>query len=298
MISVEGTPGSGSGVDMSSKTVVVTGASSGIGLETAVSLAQNGARVLITARDPGRGRTALETVRRRTGGECDLVIFDLGSMASVRKGAAEILDKTDRIDVLVNNAGLVLSTRTETPDGLEATFETNHLGPFLLTRLLTQRLLDSAPSRIVNVASTAHTSARQGLEFDDLQSEKSYRPMKVYGKSKLANIYFTTELARRLSGSGVTANCLHPGLVKTGYGRDGDTSGLLAVGIRIAVLFMISPAEGARTSVYLASSPEVEGVTGRYFMKCKARTPSRAARDSDAARRLWEISEELISVAD
>jgi retinol dehydrogenase 12 len=297
LISEEGAEDAASGVDMTGKTVVVTGASSGIGLETAVALAARGARVLITARDAGRGQAALDTIRKSSGGDCDLVLFDLMSMSSVRRGAAEILAQTDRIDVLVNNAGLVLSTRTETPDGFEATFAINHLGPFLLTQLLTDRIVASSPSRIVNVASTAHTSAKRGLDFDDLQSEKGYRAMKVYGESKLANIYFTTELARRLQGRGVTANCLHPGLVKTGYGRDGDTKGYLALGIRLAVLFMITPEQGAATSVYLASSPEVEGVTGKYFVKCKQRTPSPSARDAEAARRLWDVSEELVSAA-
>jgi NAD(P)-dependent dehydrogenase (short-subunit alcohol dehydrogenase family) len=282
---------------MAGKTVVVTGASSGIGLETAVALAGAGARVIVTARDAGRGQSALEQIRERSGGNCELVLFDLARMSSVRAGAAELLEKADRIDVLVNNAGLVLSSRTETEDGFEATLAINHLGPFLLTSLFLDRIVASAPSRIVNVSSTAHSSARSGLDFDDLQSTKGYRPMKVYGESKLANIYFTTELARRLDGKGVTANCLHPGLVRTGYGRDGDTSGILALGIRLAVPFMITPPQGAFTSVYLASSPEVAGVTGKYFVKCKERTPSRAARDSDAARRLWEASEALVSKA-
>jgi NAD(P)-dependent dehydrogenase (short-subunit alcohol dehydrogenase family) len=282
---------------MAGKTVVVTGASSGIGLETAVALARAEAKVIVTARDAGRGKAALEQIRERSGGDCDLVLFDLASMSSVRGGAAELLEMADRIDVLVNNAGLVLSSRTVTEDGFEATLAINHLGPFLLTSLLLDRIVASAPSRIVNVSSTAHSSARSGLDFDDLQSTKGYRPMKVYGESKLANIYFTTEVARRLDGKGVTANCLHPGLVRTGYGRDGDTSGILALGIRLAVPFMITPPQGAFTSVYLASSPEVAGVTGKYFVKCKERMPSRAARDSDAARRLWEASEALVSKA-
>ncbi len=283
--------------EVADKTVIVTGASSGIGLETAVVLAAAGARVIVTARDAGRGQAALEQIRERSGGSCELVLFDLASMASVRAGAAELLKKTDKIDVLVNNAGLVLSSRIETEDGFESTFAINHLGPFLLTSLLLDRIVASAPSRIVNVSSTAHSSARNGLDFDDLQSNKGYRPMKVYGKSKLANIYFTTELARRFEGKGVTANCLHPGLVRTGYGRDGDTSGILALGIRLAVPFMITPEQGAFTSVYLASSPEAADVTGKYFVKCKEKTPSRAARNYDAARRLWEASDALVSKA-
>jgi NAD(P)-dependent dehydrogenase (short-subunit alcohol dehydrogenase family) len=283
--------------DMTGKTVVVTGGSSGIGLETAVALAQKGAKVVITARDPDKGRAATETIRQRSGGQCDLVLFDLSLMSSVRSGAAELLRTTDRIDVLVNNAGLVLSSRVETPDGFESTLAINHLGPFLLTNLLLDRLVSSAPARIVNVSSTAHSSAKRGLDFDDLQSRNGYRAMKVYGETKLANIYFTTELARRMESKGVTANSLHPGLVRTGYGRDGDTSGVLAFGIRLAVPFMITPPQGALTSVYLASSPEVEGVTGKYFVKCKEHSTSRAAGDADAARRLWDESEKLVSKA-
>ncbi len=284
--------------DMSGKTVVVTGGNSGIGLETAVELARAGARTVITARDPGRGEAALAEVRRRAGrDDASLVVFDLASLASVRQGAAELLERCDRIDVLVNNAGLVLSKRQETEDGFEATFAINHLGPFLLTRLLTERITKSSPARIVNVASTAHQGARRGLDFDDLHARRAYRGMQAYSRSKLANIYFTTELARRLAGTGVTANCLHPGTVATGYGRDGDATGVLAFGVRVIKPFVLTAAQGARTSVYLASSPEVRAVTGEYFVKCKVRRPSKAARDVEAARRLWEVSEQLVGLA-
>jgi NAD(P)-dependent dehydrogenase (short-subunit alcohol dehydrogenase family) len=224
-----------------------------------------------------------------------LVVFDLESLASTREGAAQLLDRCARIDVLVNNAGLVLSQRRETPDGLEATFAINHLGPFRLTTLVLDRIRASAPARIVNVASTAHRSARRGLDFDDLQSRRGYRGMAAYARSKLANIYFTTELARRLAGTGVTANCLHPGTVATGFARDGDGRGFLAFGVRVIKPFILTPEQGARTSVYLASSPEVADVTGRYFIKCKLRSPSKVARDEDAARRLWEVSEALVA---
>jgi NAD(P)-dependent dehydrogenase (short-subunit alcohol dehydrogenase family) len=173
------------------------------------------------------------------------------------------------------------------------TFAVNHLGPFLLTSLQLDRIKASSPARIVNVASTAHKGARRGLDFDDLQSEHGYRGMPVYSKSKLANIYFTTELARR--GTGVTANCLHPGTVATGYGRDGDTTGLLAVGLKIAKPFLLTPERGARTSVYLASSPEVSGVTGQYFARCRPGRLSAAAGDAQAAAQLWEASEKLIA---
>ena len=204
--------------DMTGKTVVVTGGNSGIGLETAVVLARAGAKVVITARDQGRGEAAVADIERRGGAkDVDLVTFDLARLGSVRSGAAELMARCPRLDVLVNNAGIVLSDRRESPDGYEATFATNHLGPFLLTELLTDRLRESAPARVVTVASTAHNSARNGLDFDDLQSTGHYRGMQVYGASKLANILFTTELARRLKGCGVTANCLHPGTVATGF---------------------------------------------------------------------------------
>jgi len=282
--------------DMTGKTVVITGANSGIGLETAVALARAGAKTVITARDRTRGETAVTDIRARSGrDDVELVHFDLGSIASVRQGAADILARYDHIDVLVNNAGVVLSDRRETEDGFEATFAVNHLGPFVLTELLLERIKSSAPARIVNVASTAHKGARKGLDFDDLQSTHSYGGMQVYSKSKLANIYFTTELARRLEGTGVTVNCLHPGTVATGYGRDGDASGVLAFGLKVIKPFILSAAQGARTSVYLASSPDVAGVTGQYFVKCKARKPSAAARDDEAAVRLWKTSEELVA---
>jgi NAD(P)-dependent dehydrogenase (short-subunit alcohol dehydrogenase family) len=221
----------------------------------------------------------------------------LADLASVRRGAAEILESTPRLDVLVNNAGLVLSERSETVDGYEATFATNHLGPFLLTNLLLERITASGPARVVNVASTAHNAARKGMPFDDLQTTTHYRGMRVYGESKLANMLFTIELARRLQDSGVTANSLHPGTVRSGYGGGGDARGFLAFGIKIASPFFLSSAKGARTSVYLASSPEVEGVSGQYFVKCKPRKPRRWAEDPDAAQRLWRVSEELVGLA-
>jgi NAD(P)-dependent dehydrogenase (short-subunit alcohol dehydrogenase family) len=282
--------------DMTGKTVVITGGNSGIGLETAVALAKAGAKTVITARDRARGEAAVADIRARSGhDDVDLVVFDLGNIASIREGAAAILQKCARIDVLVNNAGLVLSDRRETTDGFEATFGINHLGHFALTELLLERIKESAPARIVNVASTAHKGARKGLDFDDLQSTRSYGGMQVYSKSKLANIYFTNELARQLEGTGVTVNSLHPGTVATGYARDGDASGVLAFGVKVIKPFILSAEQGARTSVYLASSPEVAGVTGQYFVKCRARKPSAVARDDEAARRLWKRSEELLA---
>ena len=283
--------------DMTGQTVVVTGGNSGIGFETAAALAAMGARVLVTARNADRGRAAVAGIADRTpGAQVQLVVFDLADLSSVRRGAAEILEQAPRLDVLVNNAGLVLSERRVTVDGYEATFATNHLGPFLLTNLLLDRMRASAPARIVNVASTAHNSARKGMPFDDLQSEGRYRAMRVYGQSKLANILFTNELARRLEGTGVTANSLHPGTVRTGYGADGDARGFLSFGLKVSGPFFLSPAKGARTSVYLASSPEVDGISGQYLVKCKPRTPRTWARDPDAAQRLWRVSEELVGL--
>ncbi len=282
--------------EMQGKTVIITGGNSGIGLETAVGLARMGARTLITARDPGRASAAVADIRSRSGSsDVDAAIFDLGSLASTRKGADELLERCERIDVLVNNAGVVLSDRRETEDGLEMTFAVNHLGPFLLTQMLLDRIKQSAPARIVNVSSTAHRTARKGLDFDDLQSRNGYRGMQVYGETKLANILFTIELARRLEGTGVTVNALHPGTVATGYGRDGDTNGLLAFGVKIITPFILTAEKGARTSIYLASSPEVEGVTGQYFVRCKPSSTTAAARDADAARRLWDESERLVA---
>jgi len=240
------------------KTVVITGGNSGIGFETAVALAQAGATTVITARDAGRGQAAVDAIRHRSGrADVSLVVFDLASLASVEAGAGAILERCPRIDVLINNAGVILAERRLTDDGFEATFAINHLGHFFLSQLLLDRITAGAPARIINVSSIAHRSAR--LDFDDLQSSRGYNGMSVYGRSKLANIYFTTELARRLAGTGVTVNCLHPGVVRTGWGGDGDLRGVLALGVAIGHPFMLTPKRGARTSVYLASSPDVAG---------------------------------------
>jgi NAD(P)-dependent dehydrogenase (short-subunit alcohol dehydrogenase family) len=278
--------------------MIVTGGNSGIGKAAAVALARAGARVVITARSADRGAKAVADISAASGSSSvELSVFDLGDLSSVRVGAAELLERCPRIDVLLNNAGLILSERALSADGYEATFAINHLGPFLLTDLLRPRLVASAPARIVNVASTAHTFARRGMVFDDLMAEQSYRQMEVYGRSKLANILFTTELAERLAGTGVTVNCLHPGSVATGYARDGDATGFLAWGVKVIAPFSLTPEQGARTSVYLCSSPDVEGVTGRYFAKCREKTPSANARDRAAAAQLWEISERLVEQA-
>jgi len=282
---------------MQGKTVVITGGNAGIGKEAAVGLATLGARVIITSRNEQRGRAAWKEIVERSGNsDVEVMALDLASFRSIRTFAAEVIDSVDHLDVLVDNAGLILRNRTLTEDGFEATFGINHLGHFLLTDLLLDRLKASAPSRVVVVASSAHESAKQGLDFDDLQSERSYRWAKVYGKSKLANIYFARVLAHRLEGTGVTSNSLHPGFVRSEFGRGGDLGALYGFGMKyLAAPFAISPAKGALTTIYLASSPEVEGATAGYYDKCKPATPTQVAQDDDAARRLWDASEQLVA---
>ena len=282
---------------MAGKNVVITGGNTGIGKEAAVGLAGLGAHVVITSRNEERGRAARDEIVERSGNQAvEVMPLDLASFRSIRSFAADVLDRFDRLDVLVNNAGLTLQRRRETEDGFEETFGVNHLGHFLLTDLLVERLRATAPARVVVVSSNAHKSARRGLDFDDLQGERRYRWMDAYNKSKLANLYFTRELARRLDGTDVTVNALHPGFVRSDFGRDGDLGGIYGWGIKyLASPFAISPERGARTTIYLASSPEVDGVTGGYFYKCKPATPSTVAQDDAAARRLWDVSDELVA---
>jgi NAD(P)-dependent dehydrogenase (short-subunit alcohol dehydrogenase family) len=281
--------------DLTGQVIAITGANAGIGKETAVGLARMRATVVMTARDPERGSAALAEVRERTGSDrVELLALDLADLASVRACATELLVRYDRLDVLVDNAGLVMSKRTETANGFETTFGVNHLGHFELTNLLLERLRASAPSRVIVLASDAHKFAFGGLKFDDLQTHRHYRGFLAYSRSKLANVLFTRELARRMNGTGVTVNAVHPGYVDSRFGKDGDTrlDSLMGIG---AKLFAISPEEGARTSIYLASSPDVEGATGTYWYKCTPAKMSKAARDDAAARRLWDESEALIA---
>ncbi|MEX2255256.1 MAG: SDR family oxidoreductase [Acidimicrobiia bacterium] len=281
---------------MTDRSVLITGANTGIGKATAVGLARDGMQVVITSRDRARGNAAVEEIRAESGSDrVEVMELDLADLASVRTFADAYLASHDRLDVLVNNAGVVQGSRTQTRDGFETTFGVNHLGPFLLTQLLLDRIRESAPSRIVVVSSHAHKSARQGLDFDDLQSERKYSSFGVYGKSKLANIYFTRELARRLEGAGVTANAAHPGFVASRFGRDGDGGRLGEIAMTLGQPFALSPEKGARTSIYLAKSPDVADITGGYFYKSKPSQPSKVALDGEAARRLWAVSEELVS---
>ena len=271
---------------------VVTGATSGIGRAAATALAKLGATVVMVGRDRGRTEAAAAQIAAVTASPPRTEIADLASLEQVR-GLAGRLAALERIDVLINNAGLVLGERRLTPDGLEHVFALNHLAPFLLTNLLLPTLTASAPARVITVTSDAHSAAR--LDLRDPNLEHGWDSWRSYANSKLANILFTRELARRLDGTGVTANCAHPGVVRTGFGR--ESRPLLKLGITIARPFMLSPERGADTIVYLASSPEVAGQTGGYYVKRQRREPSAAARDDTAARQLWELSEKMTGLA-
>jgi NAD(P)-dependent dehydrogenase (short-subunit alcohol dehydrogenase family) len=282
--------------DIRGKRVLITGGNAGIGRATAAALLSHGARVTITARDARKGEQAVEALRGQAGVEPDQLEWrhlDFASASSVGAFAREFEAAYERLDVLVHNAGLVLSERRLTQDGLEMTFGVNHLGPFLLTRALQGLLLRSAPARVIVVASEAHRMARGGLDFDDLQGERRYEGVPAYGASKLANILFTRELARRIEGSGVTVNCLHPGVVATDFTRDGDAGGAWGFFFKWFRPFLKSPEQGARTSVHLATAPELCEVSGGYFKGCKSARPSKAAESSEQARRLWDVSERL-----
>jgi len=285
-------------MSMQGKVVMVTGANAGIGFETAVAVAAQGATTVLACRNRARAEAAAKEVVSRTWNDDVAVVdLDLADLSSVRRAAGDVGERWDRLDVLVNNAGGTWSVRQATAQGFEYTFGVNHLGPFYLTNLLLDRLRASAPARIVNVSSTGHHFARKGMRFDDLQSERHYDGFEAYCRTKLANVLFTLELARRLGGTDVTANAVHPGPVRSRFGMDGDLAGWSGVGIRLARPFEISPARGARTSVFLATSPEMAGRTGGYWVRCKPGHLSRHARDEASAARLWEESERLLAGA-
>lgn len=278
---------------------MITGGNSGIGKHTAVGLMKQGYRVAITSRDPQRGSAAKAEIERLAGsGEVDCLRLDLSSFASIHNCAEEILERYDWLDILVNNAGLILSDRRETAEGFETTFGVNHLGHFLLTSLLVNRLASSSPARIVNVSSEAHRGARRGLDFDDLQMTKSYSGFGAYCASKLANIYFTRELARRYGERGIHAFAVHPGAVRSGFGRDGDIGGFTNILFALARPFMINEIKGARTSLHVATAPLSELESGGYYAKSRPGKTTDVAKDDDAARRLWEVSERLIESAE
>lgn len=277
---------------MEGKLCVITGATSGIGLITAERLAAMGARLVLVGRDRARGEAALARIKALAPrAEVSMHYADLARLDALRTLAAG-LAALSRIDVLINNAGAMFAARELTPDGLERTFALNHLAYFVVTQGLAERLAATRGARIVNTASDAHRGAT--LELDDLQSVRGYGPMQAYGRSKLCNILFTRELARRLQGTGVTANSLHPGFVAT---RFGDQSGGLISGVFwLAKFFAISPAEGAKTIVHLAASPDLEGVSGKYFYRCRETSPTPAAQDDRAGLALWERSAQVAGV--
>jgi NAD(P)-dependent dehydrogenase (short-subunit alcohol dehydrogenase family) len=280
--------------DMHGKVCLVTGATSGIGLVTARELAARGARVVLVGRDAARCEAAVAQIREQTGNpEVEALLADLSSRQQVRDLAGRFREKHARLDVLVNNAGGIWMKRQLTADGLEMTVAVNHLAYFLLTHLLLDPLRAGAPSRVVNVSSRAHERAT--LDFDDLMGERSYGGWRQYCRSKLMNLLFTYELARRLGGTGVTANALHPGFVATRFASaNGWKGGLIRLAAR---LFAIGPEKGARTVVYLASSPEVAGVSGRYFVRERAVPSSPASLDEAAQQRLWQLSLELAGLS-
>lgn len=276
---------------MHGKICLVTGATSGIGKATAQALAQMGATVVMVGRNATKTTQLVEEIRAASGNpNVDSLLADLSSQQDIRRLAAEFWTQYSHLHVLLNNAGATFTTRQLSVDGIEMTFALNHLAYFLLTNLLLDILKASAPARIINVSSDAHSGGK--IDFDNLQGERSYSGFGPYGNSKLANILFTTELARRLQGTGVTVNALHPGLTSTGFGR--NNPGLL-MKIMGAVIPLIarSPEKGAETSIYLASSPEVQSITGKYFVKRKVTQPAPQAADQAVARKLWDASAEM-----
>jgi NAD(P)-dependent dehydrogenase (short-subunit alcohol dehydrogenase family) len=281
------------------KVAVITGSNTGIGKETAVGLADMGATTVLACRNVTKAAEAQAEVKERTGNDdVHVVALDLSDLASIHRAADEVLERWDRLDVLVNNAGGIWTERLETKQGFEQTIGVNHLGPFLFTNLLLDRLKASAPARIVNLSSVGHHMARRGMRFDNLQSTRRYAAMEAYGRSKLANILFTRELAKRLEGTGVTVNACHPGPVRSGFGMDGDMKGIMGLGNKMIRPFEISAASGAKTSIYLSASVDVEGKTGEYYVRCKRGHMSKKAHSDDEARKLWEVSEQLIAEAD
>ena len=281
--------------NIAGKQVLVTGGNSGIGKATAEELARRGAQVMITARDATKGQAAAADIHRSTGVEVEIGDLDLSRLESVREFADTYVDEHDRLDILINNAGAMAGARQETPDGFEWTFGVNHLGPFLLTNLLTDLLVTSSPARIINVSSGAHRSAKNGLDFQDLQMTQGYASSKAYSASKLANILFTVELDRRLRPSGVTVNALHPGVVATSFGTGQEGPKWMGVLMTLGKYVFRKPSRGAETSVFLASTDSDSLDGGIYWSDCEPEEPIAAATDSSDAAELWTLSEKLVS---
>lgn len=276
--------------DLKGKTVLVTGATAGIGRETALGVAKLGAHVVIVGRNAEKTKRVVDELKAASGNQqIDFLLADLSLLAEVRKLAEAFIKRFGTLHVLINNVGAINLKREVTKEGHELTFAMNHLGLFLLSELLTPALQKGAPARIINLSSDAHRAG--GINFDDLQSERGYSSFRVYSNSKLMNLLFTKELSRRLADQKITVNAVHPGMVASDFMSKPGIMGKIANAF--VSIFGISPEAGARTSIFLASSPEVEGVTGKYFVKSKARTPSKAAQNDESARRLWEVSEKL-----
>ena len=277
-------------VNMAEKVCLVTGGNSGIGKSVALGLAKMGATVVVVSRNKEKGETAVtDTVEKSGNKNVELIQADMSSQNSIHQLVNEFRARHEKLHLLINNAGVYLTKRSETEDGLESTFAVNHLGPFLLTSLLVDILKASAPSRIVNVTSDAHKGAR--VNFDDLQGEKRFSGWQAYGQSKLAMILYTHGLAKKLEGTGVTVNSAHPGVVRTNFAK--NNGGLVMLGFRFLGMFFISPESAAKRILYVATSPDLEGVTGKYFTKMHEVKSSQESYDDDSARRLWQISEQL-----
>lgn len=279
---------------MAGKTVLITGGTGGIGKATALALAARGARVAITGRNPERAARAAEEIGAIATVPVEVFVADMSSQEEVRRLAGDVMRTLDRLDVLVNNVGGFWNTRRLTADGLEYTFALNHLAPFLFTNLLLEKLKQSGPARIVNVSSGAQAVGR--IDFTDLQGERSYSGQRSYNQSKLANVLFTYSLADRLAGTKVTANALHPGVVETNFGTE-DPGRMQAFLMPLVRRWMKTPEQGARTSVYLASAPELENVTGQYFANSAAKKSSRRSYSRTDADRLWQVSATLVGLA-
>jgi NAD(P)-dependent dehydrogenase (short-subunit alcohol dehydrogenase family) len=281
--------------DLSGKTALVTGGTNGIGKAAAMALARMGAEVVIVGRNRALAESTVAEIKRETGNQkIEALIADLSVQADVRKVAAEFLASNRSLHILLNNAGAMFPARTESIDGIEMTFALNHLGYFLLTELLLERLQQSAPARIVNVASMAHRGASNGINFDDIEGKNNYAAFGAYGQSKLANILFTRELAKRLQGSNVTVNCLHPGFVAT---RFAHANLIYNIAMFLMRPFQRSIAKGSETSIYLCVSPEVANISGEYFADCKIATTTVHGRDDNAAKKLWDISERMVGLS-
>lgn len=284
---------------MQGKTVLITGGNSGIGKHTAIGLAKLGAKVVFTSRNQRKGDVARAEIREAANTQqVDFMDLDLADFASIERFADEFQRKYERLDVLILNAGLVLDERSTTKQGFETTFGVNHLGHMLLTQLLLDRLKACSPARVLVLASDAHKGARAGLDFDDLMAARKFNGWKVYCRSKLANILYARALAKRLEGTGVTANAVHPGLVASGFAAADDVRGTVSrIGMTLLRPFMLSSEKGARTSVWVASAEQFERESGGYYARCRPASLTSAAKDEAAAERLWAISEKLIAEA-